>query len=284
MKGIIALDIDGTITDDRHTISRDVVDYLESLSCDGWRLIFITGRTFKWGYEVLQYLNCPYYMAVQNGAIILEMPQRNIKAKKYLNKSIFPAMEAACKGEPSDFAVYTGYEHKDICYYRPDRFNAEMREYLARREVALKETFIPVNSFDEMDITEFPSVKAWGWLESANRIAKRIENSIGLHVPVIHDPFQHDHYVAQATHAHVSKGYAVKDFKKIVGNPRIIIAAGDDNNDRSMLEEAHIKVVMSTAPKDMLATADIIAPPASQNGIIKGLKDAIAIATLNQEI
>jgi hypothetical protein len=35
------------------------------------------------------------------------------------------------------------------------------------------------------------------------------------------------------------------------------------------------KVVMANAPTELLAVADIIAPPASQQGIIQGLAEAI---------
>jgi hydroxymethylpyrimidine pyrophosphatase-like HAD family hydrolase len=42
-----------------------------------------------------------------------------------------------------------------------------------------------------------------------------------------------------------------------------------------MLESANIKVVMATAPQDLLKMADIIAPAAQKFGIIQGLQQAI---------
>ena len=45
MKGIIALDIDGTITVEHHSIEPEVVRYLSGLAAEGWKMIFITGRT-----------------------------------------------------------------------------------------------------------------------------------------------------------------------------------------------------------------------------------------------
>jgi hydroxymethylpyrimidine pyrophosphatase-like HAD family hydrolase len=42
-----------------------------------------------------------------------------------------------------------------------------------------------------------------------------------------------------------------------------------------MLASADISVVMATAPSDMLAKADVIAPPAIHHGLIAGLKEAI---------
>lgn len=275
MKGIIALDIDGTITDDHHTISNKVVEFLASLQKEGWCLVFITGRSFCWGFEVLQSFPFPHYFAVQNGAILLEMPSRKILKKKYLDRSHLPAMEKSCEGEPSSFVIYGGFEYNDVCYYRPCTFSAEMLDYILRRNQAFKEDWVAVESFGNLPISQYASFKAFGTFESAQRIISRIEHEVGFHVPLIRDPFQKDRYVVQATHPNVSKGEAVKDLKSILNFSGMVIAAGDDNNDRTMLAEANIKIVMATAPDDMLLSADVIAAPAVHLGIIEGLIEGI---------
>ncbi|MBI5274275.1 MAG: HAD hydrolase family protein, partial [Chlamydiales bacterium] len=47
MKGIIALDIDGTIANKDHLIPKDVELFLHKLAKEGWILAFLTGRTFS---------------------------------------------------------------------------------------------------------------------------------------------------------------------------------------------------------------------------------------------
>ncbi len=275
MKGIIALDIDGTITTECHEISPEVIAYFNSLAVAGWRFIFITGRTFQWGFDVVRLMPFPCHFAVQNGAIIFSMPEQKIVAKKYITSSIFPLMEKICDGEPSDFVVFAGYEYDDKCFFRPRHFEASLLDYIHQRAAALKEVWIPLNSYSELPLLEFASVKCFGQHESAIRIAQRIEELLGLHVPLIRDPFNHFFYVIQATHPQTNKGAVVKDFKNMSGISGPVIAAGDDNNDISMLEMADVKIVMQTAPQPMLLMADLIAPPAVENGIIQGLEQAI---------
>jgi Cof subfamily protein (haloacid dehalogenase superfamily) len=278
-KGIIALDIDGTITAEHHTISPDVVAFFRRLSSEGWTFIFITGRTFRWGYEVLQYLSIPYYLAVQNGAIILDMPIRRVVAKKYLDRTIIPVMDEICKEELTDFVIYTGYEHQDQCYFRSNKFSPLMQKYLNERTTALKEVWIALDSFSQMNIQQFPSVKCFGFTnESALSIANKMESRLHLHVPVIRDPFDNRYFVAQGTHKDADKGHTLKNFAELISNEGIIIAAGDDHNDRGMLEASDIAVAMSTSPQAILDLADIIAPPADKDGIIAGLQDAIKLA------
>lgn len=275
MKGTIALDIDGTITAEPHNLPPNVVNYFQSLHENGWRFIFITGRTFKWGYEVLKWLPFNYFMAVQNGAIILEMPTRTILSKKYIDRSIFPLMDRICHGEPTDYVLYSGYERNDVCYYRPQFFSKELLSFVQARVKALGEDWRAVSSYSEVKDQEFPSIKCFGHLASAQRIVKNIQQEIGLHVPVIRDPFDETYYVVQATHPEINKGQALRDLLALKGGGGVIIAAGDDNNDRSMLENADCKIVMQTAPEDMQAAADVIAPSAAECGIIQGLKDAL---------
>ncbi len=95
-------------------------------------------------------------------------------------------------------------------------------------------------------------------------------------MPIINDPLGDEHaFVAQGTNPFATKGDALRSFSAQFDNPPLIIAAGDDFNDISMLEAATVKVVMATAPKELLAIADIVAPSAALDGIIEGLSKAI---------
>lgn len=280
MKGLIALDIDGTLTIELNSIPRQVVEYLDHLVQEGWLLVFITGRTFSWGQKILNSLTFPYYFAVQNGATILEMPERQIILKKYLNNSIFPVMEKICGDQPTDFVIYSGAEYNDVCYYRPQNFSQELLQYLQNRVEVSGEMWQKVASFTGPIVEEFSSVKCFGDEQSSFLIAKAIEEQLGLHVPVIKDPFNYGYYVVQATHPTVTKGTALRDLVNLLKYRGLIIAAGDDNNDRPMLAEAHIRVVMATAPKDLLDAADVQAPSAREFGIIQGLNQAIELIKL----
>lgn len=275
MKGILALDIDGTITTEKHEVSPRVRAAFEKLAKEGWHFIFITGRTFQWGFEVLKQFSFPYHFAVQNGALILEMPSRRILFKKYLDKSIFPRMEKIVENEPSDFVVYGGFEYGDFCYYRKSRFDKDLLKYLTERVDIFKESWKVINSYSEIPHENFASIKCFGFYDSACRIAEKLEKDLQLHAPVISDPFQSDYYIVQAIHSELNKGFALNMCKKLLDWRGVVIAAGDDNNDIPMLKEADIKIVMATAPQEILALADIVAPSAKEEGILKALQEAM---------
>lgn len=275
MKGLIALDIDGTIAADSQPIEPAVCRFLESLYQDGWRFIFITGRIFSWAKTILACLPFPYGLAPQNGVLLIDMPSEKIVMRAYIDPQIVGKMYQMALEEKTGFILYTGFEGGDICYYIPSLFSKEMQEYLIQRKTAFRENYQPVDSFEGLKVP-VASLKWIGPKEEMEKVYLRIENELGLHAPAIRDPFNADFSVVQATHGDATKGSSFKRWKELQGIKGPMVAAGDDRNDESMLKAAQVKVVMETAPPELRKLADVIAPTAHESGIIEGLKVALA--------
>lgn len=275
MKGIIALDIDGTVTATTHGLDPEVVEALHRLHREGWRFIFITGRPFPWGNRTLEALPFSFAFAVQNGALLLEMPERKVIARKPLYKEQLPVFEEIGREFQTDLVVYGGYENEDICFYRPHLLPPPILAYVTERMTSLGEHWQPLETFAHFPIENFSSVKFFAEEKLAMALSSVIENRLRLHAPPNRDPFNKNFFVIQATHPEATKGDVLKTFIRLKGATCPILAAGDDYNDLSMLKQAHVKIVMGNAPADLLKIADIIAPPASEHGIIQGLEQAI---------
>lgn len=274
-KGIIALDIDGTVTAQAHELDSHVIDTLSQLSKEGWRIIFITGRPFQWGELTLRPLPFSYAMAVQNGALLLEMPSRNILIRKYLTQDVLPKMKKISQSYETDFVVYSGLENDDWCYYCPQFLPPPVLSYGLERAAFLGEKWQPLATFFDLPVSRFTSIKFFAKDKRAFMLSQTIETELRLHAPPNRDPFNPDYFVIQATHAEATKGHILKEFMQTMQVTGPVIAAGDDHNDCSMLKVATIKIVMANAPPDLLAMADVVAPPATQQGIIQGLHEAI---------
>lgn len=274
--GVIGLDIDGTVTDNPFSMSPKISDYLEMLSSRGWHIIFITGRPFVWGCRPLLHLKFRYWLAVINGANILQMPEQKLIADKMLTNIHFDYLDRIFSDEATDYVLYRGVEENDICYYRPQRFSKQRLEYLRKRAKHLGETWIAVEDYSRFTGVRFASIKGFGSAEKCWRLADSIDKTLGYHVSVIRDPHDDKTHVVQATRPECDKGVVLSEFAAYNGyadGP--IIAAGDDYNDITMLKSATFRIVMSTAPSEVLKLADYVAPPASQLGIIDGLQHAI---------
>lgn len=274
-KGIIALDIDGTITIEKDRLDPAVNTYLNFLIKEGWRLIFITGRTFSFAYPVLRELKGSYFFAVQNGAALYEMPQQQLIKKHSLPLSLIPKLEKIFKEEETGLLIESGKEREDVCYYKPCDFNLENLDYVKFRISISPEKWIALDSFTNLPIPEFSVGKYFATKERAEVLSKKIKRLSPLNVIVIRDPFREGYYLALINHRRASKGRILDEFRQMHGSSLPAIAAGDDLNDVEMLEKSTFKIVMRNAPKEMHALADLIAPPACEQGIIVALKEAV---------
>lgn len=272
MRGVLALDIDGTLTNQAHELPTNVMRELIRLANEGWTLFFVTGRTFKWAFPLFKDFGVPYYLALQNGALLLKMPERQIIAKHYLNAEILEKVS----GYSPDYAIFSGFELDDKVYYRKDRFSKEELEYLDYRKHLLRELWIDMTDFSGLPFSSFASLKWIGGQAKLEKIIRDVEEKCYLHVPLNRDPVRPGYFVAQGTHPHATKGQVLKDWRELSSKfSGPIIAAGDDSNDLPMLLEADVKIVMEGSEEELLQVATFVAPPVHREGIIQGLKWAI---------
>ncbi len=273
-RGWIALDLDGTITDASHHAPREVIDYLHSLQEMGWQIVFITGRTFAFSYRIIKEFDFHFYLAVQNGADILSMPEKKLVARHYLDARIIPVLEELYAGNKRDFLLYSGYETGDFCFYCPTKISESLRPHLDMMKTLSLEPWKAVEEFTFPSHQQFPLAKCLGSDQAMEVINAKLKTVPFVSATKIKDPLAEDIYLNLVTSSHATKGKALRAIEKVVGKSGRIIAAGDDLNDISMLNEADIKIVMSSAPKSMHSMADILAKPGSELGIIDALKEA----------
>jgi hydroxymethylpyrimidine pyrophosphatase-like HAD family hydrolase len=257
-KGIIALDLDGTVTEGKNPPSKAMADGLNQFHLDGWQIAFITGRSLNWVRSLLAGLPFPYFLAVQNGAYGLTFPEGSPCFKRYISGDY--AAEVAPLRIP--LARYSG-DTNDTVYWEPETYTPFMQSYLERRIAAYGEEWV-ASSFQPAEVA---ALKAFG-TESEMEAAAVFLRSRGFQCTPIRDPFDPLVFIAQATHPLASKGEALKFFKRKV--PGRVIAAGDDLNDISLLQEADVAIAMPQAPEILKQHATLIA----QEGLLSALKEA----------
>lgn len=270
-KGWIALDIDGTLTAEIDSIPGEVSRYLETLVHEGWNILILTGRALSYFNSVMNAFSFPYYLAIQNGADILKMPEMKLVNRQYLTTKELKVIEKLHLSE-EDMIIYSGFEQGDFCYFRPHKFSKPLLEHLDHLKKYSPQPWKQMETFDFASDFSFPLIKCFGNEETIRKIEVELNLIPSLHASTIRDPVTKRHHFNIVTHRHSTKGKALRS---IVGDSALrIIAAGDDRNDLSMFAEADISIVMETAPKDVLAVADIIAPSAAKHGIIEALQKA----------
>lgn len=272
LKGTLALDIDGTITVQHRILDKKVKTYLEHLCKQGWALLFVTGRTFSFAEPILQGFEAPFSLAVQNGAALYQMPGELIQAKHYLSVSSIPRFRDLLRAHGVGLLIESGRPNRDLCYYCPEDFSEEEKEYLSFRMSISPEKWEKVESSFKVPLQEFAVGKFFAKKEVASQLAEAISSNGQFNVIVIRDPFRPGFHLALINEKGASKGTIIDELPTM---QKPLIVAGDDYNDLAMLKKGDIKIVMGNAPQELHAVGDIVAPPAAENGIIAGLEEAL---------
>lgn len=271
-KGWIALDIDGTITADKYKIPLKVLEYLQSLVEAGWKLLLLTGRSFYFAMRAVETLPFPYLLSLQNGSVVIKMPEREILLKNYLNTKSLETLDSEVNG---GIIIYAGIERGDFFYYKPHAFSMDDLPFLdevKRRENPASQ---PCDQFNFHEIKTSPLVKTFGPKERMKSYVEKLKKLQLFDFSMIQDPFQRDYYFLLITNKFVNKGSALKEIVERYGRGNGVICGGDDENDYSMFEVADFSIAMPSAPDFMKKKADFIAPPVEEYGIITAISQAL---------
>lgn len=270
MKGWLAIDVDGTLTHEKYSIPEAVISFLRDLDKDGWKLIVVTGRSYPFAMPSVKKIDFPFILSTQNGSTAWHMPQKELIFERFIEKSAIKIMEKTALGYDLAFIVY-GADYK--CYWKRDDFYLD---YVKKLMDLSMMTFDEVkDGFETIPMDLFPLAKFAGQKERVAKLKKELEKHNLFEMSLIEDPFYQDFHLLLITQKGVTKGSAISEIVK-VHDKKPVIAAGNDENDITMFERADLAIAMEDSPAHVLKGADIIAPSAKKNGIIQGLKSAIA--------
>ena len=277
IKGTLGLDIDGTITNEHHTLADVVVDFLTQLHHEGWHLVFITGREYVYAMQALSALTVPFYLALQNGADLVKMPERLHLKSFYMESCLVKNLQNLFEQASLDFLLYSGFEKGDFCYFRPSKHTQDVLDLLKVMEKRSAKPWKVVEDFAIKRQSAFPMIKAVGKEKDFIDLEPSITHKHPVNFVSITYPKDPRYSFLLITHANATKQAALDYFMTTFALPRPLIVAGDDHNDRDSLEFADIRVVMDNAPKSLKALADVHAPLSKNHGIIPGLNQAIEL-------
>ena len=275
--GLIAIDIDGTLTAVRDALSQEVIEFLQKVQVNGWKLLFVTGRTLDWSLKLLHCLPFEFYLSVFNGAYTIEYPEKHVIRKCFLSLDHVLWVVQLVQNEDVGIVLY-GAPDKDSRSFFYQKFASSMLvQHLLARQKAMCDAWSEVDKVMDLPSNCFASIRLFCLPHTAKKLSQSIEEITKLHAPVMKDSYDEGFSVVQVTHSQVSKGHALDHVLHYLGKKDQVIVCGDDYNDISMLKKADVAVVMAQAPSEVLALADIVAPTAKNNGIIQGLNSAFAL-------
>lgn len=267
-KGIIALDLDGTLLNTNKELTSENLAALKRAADSGFEIVPTTGRFYGGMPEVIRSLPFVHYAITINGAEVAdlytseviyqaEIPwQQAVEIMSYLDD--FPVIYDCYQGNE---AFMTEDQKKNIeemvssPHYRKMVHELrqpvlELKQFLTDRKMGIQKTQF---------FTNRPEVR----LRLMEELPRRFEDlcvssSVSDNVEI--------------NQIHANKGEALIALASHLGLRRDqTIAFGDGLNDLSMLKEAGIGVAMANACPEAKELADWIAPSCDENGVAAGI-------------
>jgi Cof subfamily protein (haloacid dehalogenase superfamily) len=278
---LLALDIDGTLTDPNFQVPARNIAALRAAHDAGIEIILATGRRHDYALPIAQELGFPIWLISSNGALI-----RSSDSETFFTDHL-PARTAAELIQYMD--EFRG--HAVLTFDRPanvpgnnslvlesaDELNKTVSRWL---EVNLP--YIKFVSPLEDALTEDPLQAMYcGRVAMMEGLQKRLSQADFLpKITVMRTQYDHrDLCILDILNRECSKGHALKRWAEERGIRREqVMAIGDNHNDLEMLEFAGVAVVMGNASNELKQTGWMVTGNNEESGVAQAVEQILGLA------
>jgi Cof subfamily protein (haloacid dehalogenase superfamily) len=241
---LVALDMDGTLLNDRSEISPVNTEWIHKAQEAGVTVMFATGRGFQSALPYAEQLKLDTPMITVNGSEIWRRPHV-LHRRTFLNGEVIRRLHELAVTYDTWFWAYTveGIFNKEK-WLNPDTdWNSQHW---------LKFGFYTEE--DDVRPVILQAIQSWGGLEITNSSPWNLEiNPEG-----------------------VTKASAIREVCGILGiDMSEVVAMGDSLNDLAVIQEAGLGVAMGNAQDAVKAAADYVTLTNNENGVAHILKEIV---------
>jgi len=267
---LIAIDIDGTLLDSRWQLPPPNAEAVALARARGIEVVLATGRRFEFARPVLALVPSVETIIVSGGSATKQRDGTTVFRRLLPRATAARVLEATVVFRDAVGVVFDRVGPGQLVYERIAWDDPRHRGYFERNRAALAEV-APL----EACLTEDPlQVMAAGGIEPMRALAAALgalPDRDGFEVALTEYPTR-DLSIVDITGAGVSKGSALADLVRLRGLSReVVMAIGDNHNDRTMLEVAGLPVVMGNASPELTASGWPITASNDEGGVAQAI-------------
>lgn len=278
---LLALDIDGTLTDPNFQVPARNIAALRAAHEAGIEIILATGRRHDYALPIAKELGFPIWLISSNGALI-----RSSDSETFFTDRL-PARTARELIQYMD--EFRG--HAVLTFDRPanvagnDSLVLESADELnntVSRWLQLNRPYIKFVSPLEDALTEDPlqAMYCGRVLVMEKLQQKLIEAPFLDKITVMRTQYDHrDLCILDILNRDCSKGHALRRWAEERGIPREqVMAIGDNHNDMEMLEFAGVAVVMGNASNELKQNGWMVTGSNEESGVAQAVYEILGLA------
>jgi len=242
-------DLDGTLLDDEKRISEENLEAVRNLKKKGVPVSVFTGRNFYSAFKYINELQIEGLVALQNGALIIEVPSRRVINEISLEARIADALYK--KTAEYDFKVlgYTRYEDTPDMYAENEFWvGLPFEKYMERNKDRLKMVDSLQTFIDERD--EIGQLAVIGEEKELEAFRVEMAARFGKKISTVLSPVQNGTGFLEFFGPSVSKGYALAPILKENNTTAAkTVFIGDNYNDLPLMKKVGMPVATANAPR-----------------------------------
>jgi len=250
---LVATDLDGTLRAEREPFSPRVLSAIHRAQDSGVRVVMATGRMFLTAIPFARELGLTSPIVCDQGATIREWQTNTVLFQETLSVELARQILSWSTGDLTVVVCMDG------AFYAPRR-----TDYLTRFVGDYHDQLHIVPDLAQSLDRDPEKIVFVNDIPVTSRLLLELTDCFGQRAQVVQS---YAHYV-EITHPGVSKGKAIEWLAqrwKIAREQ--VIAIGDQDNDRSMIEWAGMGVAIGNAVDSVKAVANYIAPTAAEDGV-----------------
>lgn len=257
---LLALDIDGTLTNSKKEISTPTLEALLDIQKKGYSVVIATGRPTYGAADLadeLQFDKFGSYVLSYNGGLITNWKTKEDVYRQTLPKSVIP--------ELYDFAVENNI---GINTYKDDTIIAgtEINKYMQLEATITKMKIKHVD--DWKSFVNFPIIKCL--MTGEPEVIEEMEHKLKKRYNSLLNVFRSEPFFLEVMPKNIDKAQSLLRLLTSLGlSSEQMICCGDGFNDISMIEIAGLGVAMENAQEAVKAAADFVTDSNDDNGILK---------------
>ncbi len=256
---LIAIDVDGTLTNSEKIIPPTTRDTLIKLQEMGKHVVISTGRPPTGVEHISKELEIERFdghIISYNGGQVYNARTKEVLFSQTLDSKYIKLIYDFVKGSDLNIVAYWGNEI--ISAFEPN--SPSLR--------SAKNNQMPIRQVDNfVDFFTGPLYKLLvvGSIDSVNPMLEKLRNAFGSSLGIC---TSHPEFI-EITPAKVDKGESLRFLlNHLQLTPNEVIACGDGSNDVTMIQFAGLGAAMANAHKDALAAADYITTSNDEDGVL----------------
>ena len=270
---LVALDLDGTLLDSTLQIRRQTIDALQRVRSQGVQVMIVTGRHHTAVHPYWHQLGLELPVICCNGTYVYDFRNRRPLAGNPLTRQEARALLDIVRAHPVHAMVYLD---EVMAYEAEGPHLSNLLSWSATVPEAVRPRIEPVESF-ERAIEEAGAL--WKFLIAGDDMAAlaTFERVIGERAEL--SCVRSARNRIDISRAGNSKGARLAEFIAQRGIlPQEVIAFGDQDNDRGMLELVGLGVAMGNSREEVRSCADWVTGSNDSDGIAEVLQRFVLTA------